>query len=77
MFTFAASMALLTEAGIPVAPFELVHPDDDHPSTSLSGSLVVKLADVAHRTEHRAVIVGVERHGVAGRCSELAPDRRL
>ncbi len=59
MLTFADSMKLLADAGIPIAPFEVLNPDDD-PSTSLAGPLVVKLGDVAHRTEHGAVLFGVD-----------------
>ena len=63
MLTFADSMALFARAGIDVAPYEVVLPEDDPPTTSLSGPLVVKLADVAHRTEHDAVLLGVGRRG--------------
>jgi acyl-CoA synthetase (NDP forming) len=59
MLTFEASMGLLRQAGIPVAPFELVLPDVVRPTTTLAGPLVVKLGDVAHRTEHNAVLLGV------------------
>jgi acyl-CoA synthetase (NDP forming) len=37
----------------------LVRPDVVHPTTTLAGPLVVKLGDVAHRTEHNAVLLGV------------------
>jgi acetate---CoA ligase (ADP-forming) len=60
MLTFAASMALLALVGIPVAPYELISPDDESPATSFAGPLVVKLGDVAHRTEHGAVLLGVD-----------------
>jgi acyl-CoA synthetase (NDP forming) len=61
---FAASMALLADAGIPVAPFEIVAAGDE-PSTSFAGPLVVKLADVAHRSDRGAVLLGVEPAGLA------------
>ena len=37
----------------------MVSPELGRPTTSLTGPLVVKLADVAHRTEHDAVSIGV------------------
>ncbi len=59
--TFAEAMALLDEVGIPIAPFVLLGEDaDDDPAiSSLGDRLVVKLADVPHRTEHGAVRVDV------------------
>jgi acyl-CoA synthetase (NDP forming) len=58
---FAASMRLLEAAGIEVAPYLVVAPEDD-PAVDVSAlgeRLVVKLADVPHRTELGAVAVGV------------------
>jgi acyl-CoA synthetase (NDP forming) len=80
MMTFAASMALLGRAGVPVAPFELVSPDVGRPSTSFTGPLVVKLADVAHRTEHKAVVMGVnsaELEAQVDRLREIAVANEL
>lgn len=58
---FAAAMELLRAAGFQVAPYVVVPPDaDDDPDvTGLGERLVVKLADVPHRTELGAVAVGV------------------
>jgi hypothetical protein len=71
MMTFAASMALLASAGIPVAQFELVAPEVGRPTTSLTGPLVVKLADVAHRTEHNAVSIGVDSSALESEVDRL------
>jgi acyl-CoA synthetase (NDP forming) len=65
MLTFKASMALLEQAGIAVAPYELIAADVQLPTTSIPEPLVVKLADVAHRTEHNAVMIGVLSGGLA------------
>jgi acyl-CoA synthetase (NDP forming) len=64
---FATAMALLQDVGVAVAPFAIYGPDDD-PAVRppFSGPYVVKLADVAHRTEHGAVLLGVEAEGLAG-----------
>jgi acyl-CoA synthetase (NDP forming) len=61
MVGFADAMRLLAEAGIPVAPWIVLGSDDDvHADLSgLGERLVVKLADVPHRTELGAVRVGV------------------
>jgi len=73
MLSFADTMALLADVGIPFAPFELIAPDVDHPTTSLAGPLVVKLSDVAHRTEHDAVRLNVDPAALA----EVVEDLRL
>lgn len=59
---FAATMRLLEESGVPVAPWTLLEPGADavEPPTE-EGPYVVKLADVPHRTEHGAVDLGVSR----------------
>ena len=61
--SFAAAMVLLEAAGIKVAPWVLLEEgvDDDPAIDSLGERLVVKLADVAHRTELGAVQLGVTR----------------
>jgi acyl-CoA synthetase (NDP forming) len=59
MLSFADTMQLLAEAGIPTAPYALVDSTADVGTPDFAGPYVVKLADVAHRTEHRAVRVGV------------------
>ena len=52
LLTFPAAAELLRSAGIAMAPFVVVEPDTD-PDAALpfAGPYVVKLADVAHRTE--------------------------
>ncbi|PAK28043.1 hypothetical protein CJD44_00955 [Streptomyces sp. alain-838] len=59
MLPFDATMELLTGAGIPVAPWHLVDEGGPVPPP-FEGPYVVKLADVAHRTELGAVRVGVQ-----------------
>lgn len=61
MLSFAATMDVLTRAGIPVAPYHLVEPAADAANIEVpfDGPFVVKLADVGHRTEYGAVRVKV------------------
>jgi acyl-CoA synthetase (NDP forming) len=62
MVRFADAMRLLNEAGITVAPWLVVEggaPVDAEAISALGDRLVVKLADVPHRTELGAVRVGV------------------
>ncbi|HET6966652.1 MAG TPA: acetate--CoA ligase family protein [Ornithinibacter sp.] len=63
MVRFADAMRLLTDAGIAVAPWLVVEGDaevDPAAVAALGDPLVVKLADVPHRTEIGAVRVGVD-----------------
>jgi len=71
MLPFAATMDLLTAAGIPVAPYQLVRDPVDARSVPFAGPYVAKLADVAHRTEHGAVRLGVPAEGLADAVGEL------
>ena len=73
MLPFGATMALLAEHGIPVAPYHLVGPEADAAQVRppFAGPYAVKLADVAHRTEHDAVRLRVGAGGLAGAVSEL------
>jgi acetate---CoA ligase (ADP-forming) len=66
MLPFGDTMRLLAEAGIPVAPYAIVPPDADAGSADIpfAGPYVVKLADVAHRTEHGAVRLNVDHAGL-------------
>lgn len=62
MLTFEASMRLLTECGVPVAPYVVLGEDDD-PDTApppFGAPYVVKLADVPHRSDIGAVRIGVD-----------------
>ncbi|HTX27241.1 MAG TPA: acetate--CoA ligase family protein [Streptosporangiaceae bacterium] len=74
MLPFAATMALLAEHGIPVAPYHLVGPAADAARVQppFPGPYVAKLADVAHRTEHQAVRLRVG----AGELGEAVADLR-
>jgi acyl-CoA synthetase (NDP forming) len=72
---FEAAMDLLTEAGIAVAPWCMVANDGSFDRQALGTDVqrvVVKLADVAHRSELGAVRVGVEPDQVAVIAVELA-----
>jgi acyl-CoA synthetase (NDP forming) len=62
MLPFDVTMRLLADHGIPVAPYAIIAPETE-PRTAdvpFGGPYVVKLADVAHRTEHGAVRLNVE-----------------
>lgn len=59
MLPFADAMRLLSDAGIPVAPFQLVEPAAEVSVPEFDGPYVVKLADVGHRTEHGTVRINV------------------
>jgi acetate---CoA ligase (ADP-forming) len=73
MLPFAATMALLAEHGIPVAPYHLVGPQADAVQVKppFRGPYVAKLADVAHRTEHQAVRLRVGAGELAGTVADL------
>jgi acyl-CoA synthetase (NDP forming) len=73
MLPFADTMRLLAEHGIPVAPYMIVPAGADRPDGEIpfAGPYVVKLADVAHRTEHNAVRLGVTADGIGGAIAEL------
>jgi acyl-CoA synthetase (NDP forming) len=70
---FAAAMALLTDVGIPVAPYVVLDDGADHHDglAALGSPLVVKLADVPHRTELGAVEVGVAPDDVPAAVARL------
>jgi acyl-CoA synthetase (NDP forming) len=70
---FADSMALLREAGVPVAPFVVLRDgtEDDPAIATLGDRLVVKLADVPHRTELGAVHLAVAQDDVPASVREL------
>jgi acyl-CoA synthetase (NDP forming) len=73
MLPFADTMRLLADHGIPVAPYVIVPADADGSSGDIpfAGPYVVKLADVAHRTEHNAVRLGVASGGIGAAIAEL------
>jgi acyl-CoA synthetase (NDP forming) len=71
MLSFAATMDLLAGAGIPVAPYHLVRGAGDASRVPFGGPYVVKLADVAHRTEHGAVRLGVTAQRLEAAVAEL------
>jgi acyl-CoA synthetase (NDP forming) len=69
---FDEAMRLLQSVGVGVARYELYRTGDD-PSRrpEFDGPYVAKLADVAHRTEHGAVRVGLDANGIAAAIEEL------
>jgi acyl-CoA synthetase (NDP forming) len=74
MVRFADAMGLLTEFGITVAPWLVVEGDayvDPTAVAALGDRLVVKLADVPHRTELDAVRVGVDPKDVPTVVTEM------
>ena len=71
MLPFGATMNLLACARIPTAPYHLIAADAAASPPSFAGPYVVKLADVAHRTEHGAVRLGVEAAVLGAAVEEL------
>ncbi|MCU1344053.1 MAG: hypothetical protein JWL70_319, partial [Acidimicrobiia bacterium] len=71
--SFAASMELLQKVGITVAPYVVLPAgrEDDPAIAALGERLVVKLADVPHRTELNAVRLNVAPADVAAAVREL------
>jgi acetate---CoA ligase (ADP-forming) len=73
MLPFDATMRLLAGQGIPVAPYTVVAPETGPRAVDVpfAGPYVVKLADVAHRTEHGAVRLGVGQAALPDAITEL------
>jgi hypothetical protein len=63
-------MELLASAGVPTARFHIVEPGESA-SAPFAGPYVVKLADLAHRSEHDAVRLGVDEAGLSSAVEEL------
>lgn len=64
MLPFDAAMRLLAGSGIGVAPWIVLSETDQVRLPVFAPPYVVKLADVAHRTEHGAVRTGVTADGL-------------
>lgn len=73
LVSFAEAMRLLGDAGFALAPFQIVEPDENAASVAVpfDGPYVVKLADVAHRTEMGAVRLKVERANLAEAIADM------
>jgi acetate---CoA ligase (ADP-forming) len=71
MLPFGATMDLLAAAGVPVAPYHLVREIGETGDVPFAGPYVVKLADVAHRTEHGAVRLAVPAEQLGEVTAEL------
>jgi len=77
ILSFAATMRLLGQAGVRVAPWRLVHAGEEPSPPGFPGPYAVKLADVPHRTELGAVLLGVPAEGLGdavGRLRRVAGD---
>ena len=70
MLSFRDTMELLASVGVPTARFHVVG-SDESVSVPFPGPYVVKLADVAHRSEHNAVRLGVDQAGLSSAVEEL------
>jgi acyl-CoA synthetase (NDP forming) len=80
MLTFAATMDLLRSVGVEVAPFKVIQEDEDVGELPRGETFVVKLADVPHRTDIKAVRLNVTARDIASAVDEmrqLAYVRRL
>jgi len=71
MLPFAATMDLLVQAGIPIAPYHLVLGTSAIGQPPFAGPYVVKLADVSHRTDHGAVRLDVAPDGLEAAVASL------
>jgi len=71
LFPFDATMRLLALAGIPTAPYHLIDEGSPPVLPPFDGPFVVKLADLAHRTEHGAVRLDVSAADLAQAVVEL------
>jgi acyl-CoA synthetase (NDP forming) len=71
MLGFADAMRLLEDVGIAVAPYVVVEPGGQADVSGLGDRLVVKLADVPHRTELGAVALGVTPEGVPAQVERM------
>ena len=71
MLPFGATMDLLKSAGIPTAAYHLISADSTDMAPAFGGPYVVKLADVAHRTDRNAVRTLVQPNELQATVSEL------
>ena len=79
ILSFAATMELLKQAGVPVAPYVTLQPGaPSAPVLPFAPPYVVKLADVPHRSDIGAVRLGVTAETLAAAVDDLrALARRL
>ena len=71
MLPFAVAMDILQSSGIPTAPYHLIPVRGELSSPPFAGPYVVKLADVAHRTEHNAVRLNVDAEKLGTAVDEI------
>jgi acyl-CoA synthetase (NDP forming) len=64
ILSFRDTMDLLASVGVPTARFHVIE-SDESVSVPFPGPYVVKLADLAHRSEHDAVRLGVDQAGLS------------
>ena len=70
ILSFRDTMELLTSVGVPTARFHIVE-SNEAVGVPFRGPYVVKLADLAHRSEHDAVRLGVDPAGLSSAVEEL------
>lgn len=70
ILSFRDTMDLLASVGVPTARFHVVE-SDESVSMPFPGPYVVKLADLAHRSEHDAVRLGIDQAGLSSAVDEL------
>jgi acetate---CoA ligase (ADP-forming) len=70
ILSFRDTMELLTSVGVPTARFHIVE-SNEAVGVPFPGPYVVKLADLAHRSEHDAVRLGVDPAGLSSAVEEL------
>lgn len=71
MLSFATTMELFASVGILTAPYHLIAATDEASVPAFPGPYVVKLADVAHRTEHHAVRLNVAAGELSAAVDEM------
>jgi acyl-CoA synthetase (NDP forming) len=70
ILSFRDTMEMLANAGVPTARFHIIE-SGESVSVPFPGPYVVKLADLAHRSEHDAVRLGVDDEGLSSAVEEL------
>lgn len=80
MLSFADASELFDRQSIPVAPFRVIGEAQRDADLTFAGPYVVKLADVAHRSDHGAVLLNINSDGLTeaiGKMRHLADAENL